>query len=125
MKIEMQTKIIETGYVIREQYDIAKNVNPQEYATGLISQFNATLRSNESPRELMSVTVLQEESEVVCEHDWEKQNLVTVVKGGKLYDVMVCKICGVTGKRFGFGGVTRDSKYKSQKYENCNWYLNA
>ena len=33
-------------------------------------------------------------------HDWEKQNLVTISKGKKPYDEMVCRQCGMKGKRY-------------------------
>jgi transcription elongation factor Elf1 len=37
----------------------------------------------------------------IREHVFEKQNLVTVVKGRKNYDTYKCTICGITVKSYG------------------------
>ena len=34
-------------------------------------------------------------------HNFQKQNLVTVKSGGRMYDVLKCSKCGIKGKRFG------------------------
>lgn len=34
------------------------------------------------------------------EHDFEKQNLVSIIKGGRIYDHYKCKNCGCEGKRY-------------------------
>lgn len=52
-------------------------------------------------------------------HVWEKQNLVTVTRQGKMYDEMVCKNCGMKGKRFGFETVEVSGKYKTQNVNQC------
>ena len=45
-------------------------------------------------------------------HDWEKQNLVTISKGKKPYDEMVCRQCGMKGKRYNFTEVEVSGTYK-------------
>lgn len=85
----------------------------------MIDNFNKTLRQGERTRELVGVEVLDEPTGL-GKHEWSKTNLVTVVRGSQMYDKMRCDNCGITGKRFGLGGVTRDSKYKAKKYEKCN-----
>lgn len=119
-EITMKTKIIDMEYVFEESYEIDNDVEPQEYAQGLIDRFNATLRPDETPRELVTVIVTKENVKGKQEHKWEKQNLVTIKRAGRMYDVYRCNCCGITGKRYGIGGdVTRDSKYKADKYQYC------
>lgn len=119
-EILMKTKIVKTGYVFEEKYEIADEEEPKEYAQNLIDTYNATLRPNESPRELAAVMVTKEKVKGKAEHMWEKQNLVTIRRAGRMYDIYKCKCCGITGKRFGIGcEVTRDPKYKAEKYKFC------
>ncbi|KAK9680655.1 hypothetical protein QE152_g38917 [Popillia japonica] len=119
-KILMKTKIVDTGYVINEEYEISDDKDPREYAQGLIDSYNATLRPKESPRELLKVSVIKEQVQGKKEHSWEKQNLVTISRGGKMYDIYKCTCCGITGKQYGLSGkVTRDPRYKADKYQYC------
>lgn len=120
MKIKMQVKSVNTGAVWGEEYDIKDNESPVRYAQKLVEGFNNTLRPNESPRELVGVEVLEEDSDLVIKHDWQKQNMITVAKGSRFYDVYKCGICGVTGKRYGLSAVVvRDSAFKGKVYETC------
>ncbi len=51
----------------------------------------------------------------------EETNLFTISTRNGVYDTMVCKICGVTGKQFGFGGgVVRDPEYRAKRYDLCH-----
>ena len=103
-EILMKTKIVKTGYVFEEKYEITDEEEPKEYAQNLIDTYNATLRPHESPRELVSVLVSKEEIKGKTEHKWEKQNLVTIKRSGRMYDIYKCTCCGITGKRYGIGG---------------------
>ncbi|MCY9738144.1 hypothetical protein M5X17_31115 [Paenibacillus alvei] len=117
-KILMKVKKIGSDVVWNEEYDNCP-AEPYVWAKAIIDNFNATLREGEALRELVDVVVLNEDT--VIEHEWEKTNLFTIVRGTKNYDTMQCKCCGVTGKRFGLSDVvTRDSKYKAKKYDKCN-----
>lgn len=71
-EILMKTKIIKTGYVFEEKYEISDKEDPKKYAQGLINHYNATLRPNETPRELVDVWVIKEEVEDKKEHLWGK-----------------------------------------------------
>lgn len=74
-----------------------------------------------SPRELVSVEVIEDNTVVKHEHKWEKENLVTIVKGEYIYDIMKCSVCGITGKRYGLSSdVQRDSKYRAKIYDTCD-----
>lgn len=122
-KIEMNVRYVKTGFVSPEVYEINKNVDPDEWAKETIENFNRTLRTGESPRELVSVTVIDEnQHDNTKEHTWEKKNLVTVVKRGQIpHDIYRCKECGITGKRFGLDReIHRDYRYRNAKFINCS-----
>ncbi|WP_291566730.1 MULTISPECIES: hypothetical protein [unclassified Clostridium] len=120
MKIEMEVKKINTEYTWKETYNIESDIDPKLYAEQLVANFNATLRPNESPRELVHVKIIEQDSEVMHQHTWEKQNLFTLKNINGYYDVMKCSRCEVTGKRYGLNEyVKRDSKYKAKCYETC------
>lgn len=120
MKIEMQVKIIKTGMVFKEEYDIDNSQNPLEYAQSLINNFNNTLRPNESARELLEVKVIDKDCKPSIMHNWEKQNLVTIMGRNGSYDNVKCVNCGVTAKRYGLTNIVRDSKYNAKIYDTCD-----
>jgi len=88
------------------------------WAEQTIEWFNSTLREGEKPRKVLSVELVNENSDV---HDFQKTNLVTIIKGGRNYDTLICLNCGVTAKRFGLDNTILDSKYKAAKYLKCSW----
>lgn len=53
------------------------------------------------------------------QHVWEKQNLVTVNRRGKMFDEMVCKNCKMKGRRFGFESVEVSENYKFENVHLC------
>jgi hypothetical protein len=94
--------------------DIVKELNE------ILDRFNSTLRSHEKPRRIIMIRTKYPYAKKSNEHDWEKQNLVTIIKNEVLYDIYKCTKCHITGKRFGVSSVIqRDDKYKSKKYEFC------
>lgn len=93
--------------------------DPQAWAQALIDQFNTTLRPNERARELVRVEV-ESESDVPPEHDWEKENLVTIARGDIAYDILRCKRCGITAKRVGLGGIRNDPAFRAKVYLRCD-----
>lgn len=104
----------ETGNTWEEKFDkphVNSQAEAEEWARDTIAMFNATLRENEKPRTLLMVK-LDGESEV---HDWHKTNMVTVIRGGELYDTYRCSRCGATGKRFGLShNIVIDKKFAKQ-----------
>ena len=99
MKIKTQARVIENGYVLNEEYDIEDGKNPEEFANDLINNFNNTLRPSESPRELVSVDVIEQHSVFLHNHSWKKQNNVTIMaRGGGSYDIVRCIRCGCNCK---------------------------
>lgn len=118
-KIQIEVKKVGSDATWTEDYTINHD-DPTEWATDIINQFNNSLRSHEHPRELVGVIVLNPNGTPKREHEWEKTNLFTVIRGNRNYDIAACKHCGITGKRFGMSStVSRDSKYRAKKYEFC------
>ena len=89
------------------------------WAQELVTRFNAGLRPGEMPRHVVKTEVADLVGDVKIEHQWEKTNLVTIVKGQRMYDTARCAVCGITAKRYGVGGYERDPKFRSAKYEWC------
>lgn len=120
MKINMKVKMVNSGYIMDEEYDLKAGTNAENHAQDMIDRFNAGLRPGESPRELISVEIIEEISDEI-EHNWEKQNLVTLKNNVGYHDKYKCSSCGITGKIYGISGtVTRDSKYKAKIYNECH-----
>jgi hypothetical protein len=106
-----------------EDFEIEDDQDAIGFMREILVNFNDTLREGEPPRSLVSVKVLGEDASPT-NHDWEKSNLVTVKKGGRCYDTYRCKRCGITGKRFGFGGaIKHDRKFRSKYHYNCGEVL--
>lgn len=53
------------------------------------------------------------------QHDWEKKNLITINRRGKMFDEMVCKNCGMKGRRYGFESVEVSENYKIENVHLC------
>jgi hypothetical protein len=53
------------------------------------------------------------------QHNWVKQNLVTVSRGGKMFDEMICSNCKMKGRRYDFVSVEVSEKYKSENVHLC------
>jgi hypothetical protein len=95
--------------------------DPARWARELLARFNGSLRPGERKRFMDSVKV-EDMGKVDprISHDWTKTNLVTIMRGNQSYDTARCRVCGITAKRFGVGGYTRDREYRAKMYETCN-----
>ena len=105
-----------------EDYD--KSIaDPKKYAEEIISRFNATLRAHETPRELIEVQLIDPDNKKF--HDWQKRtDGMSVNFRGSTVDLMYCKKCGITGKRFGISeNVKIDSKYRKKAFQECHTSL--
>lgn len=103
------TDVIYSEKMTRETDD------PYACAEAILKSFNETLRPYEQPRTLHSVRHLPFNGK--AKHDWEKSNLVTIMKGIHNYDTMKCRNCPATGKRHGLAAfVTLDAKFKEARY---------
>jgi hypothetical protein len=110
----MKVRSIKTGDTWWEEMNKPCTDSRKE-AEWIIAYFNATLAPNESPRELVAVRELLREEKIT--HQWEKQNAITRIEKGRIFDVYKCVRCGVTGKRFGLSEEVRlDPKHKRKIY---------
>jgi hypothetical protein len=53
------------------------------------------------------------------QHVWEKQNLITLSKNGRMFDEMLCKNCGMKGRRYNFEFVEVSETYKYENVHSC------
>lgn len=108
----------ETGWV--EDYQRPEDEDHEAWGRWLIDRFNSTLRPGERPRELMSAKSAGKATGT--QHNWEKTNLMTRMGFGSTFDEMKCRVCGVTGRRYGVGegGVQLDSEYRAKAYQFCD-----
>ena len=102
-----------------EEYDKQIN-NPEECAKEMIKTYNETLYPGDLKRTLLKVEILENNNNEY--HNWIKQTGgMSVEFRGNHCDLMYCKKCGITGKRFGLGSkIEIDSKYKKKAYQKCN-----
>lgn len=91
----------------------------------IVERFNNTLYPNELPRHLVDIWEVDDIDKIVVtpllKHKWRKTNLITIQKGGRMYDECKCEVCGITGRRYGLGDVTPDKKYQKPQYYSCVW----
>ena len=53
-------------------------------------------------------------------HTFEKVNLTTIKSKGRLYDLLKCSQCGLTGKRYGISeDITIDGRASYSKINSC------
>jgi hypothetical protein len=122
-KIKVKYKGTPDGSAWEEPYekDFVKNADEaREYAEELVQNFNDTLREHERPRELVDVIIDDSTADSKANHRWTKSNLMTLEGRYGPYDEMKCEDCGITGKRYGTGGITRNRKYKAKVYARCD-----
>lgn len=110
-----------TGGEWDEHYD-KENVtdieSAEEFGKTAITYFNNSLRTGEKQREFVRAEI---QGGGQLEHQWEKQNSFTVTGPGVSYDIMKCKRCHITGKRYGLGPyVSNDRQYKAKKFDRCS-----
>lgn len=103
-----------------EDYDKSNIPDPEAWCRRTVDTFNKTLRPKERARRLLTVEVLDANTDP--EHRWEKQNAITQQdRLGSLYDTMKCAACGITGRLYGLRrGVVRDQRYRAKVYERCD-----
>jgi hypothetical protein len=99
-----------------------KNISdPEKWGKSIIESFNATLRPHERLRVFLGIEILgdKDNSEL---HEWEKMTSgMSVQFRGRHCDIMLCKKCGITGKRYGLSSAIKiDSKYRKKIYRKCN-----
>lgn len=110
-------KITDGNVTWDEKYNIADDIDMTSYINNILDNFNSSLRPNENKRTLVSVDEIGKGTE---KHKWSKTSGATIQGTHGMYDKYVCKVCGITGKRYGLSSeVKRDSKYNAKCYETC------
>jgi hypothetical protein len=103
--------------VFEETY-VENITDPVKWGQNLVDQYNRDIpvRGGE-PRKFLGAEIISD----IKEHEWEKTNLFTIMRGKRVYDTYKCKRCGITAKVFGLNTTkVRDAKYKAKKYDVCN-----
>lgn len=121
MKFKMKVCVVgnEAGAWF-EEYE-KEVTDAQAWAEQTIQRFNETLRPKERPRKLLGVEVLNVTG--VKEHTWQKVNIMTLTGPKGCYDLMQCKRCGITAKRYGLGNLIFDSQYRAKRFLRCDTSL--
>ena len=115
MRFKMKVRSVVSGNTWWEEMNKGC-LDSRKEAEEIVAYFNATLKPKESPRELLAVRELLG-GDKHPSHQWEKQNAITKIEKGRVFDVYKCNICGVTGKRFGLSEeIKLDAKYKTKRY---------
>jgi len=91
------------------------------WSRSIVKWFNETEANPKAiPRRYVGSRII-DEAVTGAAHDWEKTNLVTISDKSGIYDTQKCRVCGVTGKRYGFGDICLDQKYKRNKaFHRCD-----
>lgn len=102
-------------------HQVVDQATAEGAAADMIAKYNNTMCPGDSPRTLLSV-VFAETGTAHQHHDWRKQNLMTIASTKRVaaHDAMKCRNCGITGKRFGLTGTTRDAEFKAKAFEYCD-----
>ena len=119
MEFKIKVRNMKTMKEWWEEYD-EDTQNAEEWAIKTIKWFNDTLHPHEAPRKLLEVEVIEEGNDK--HHKWEKHTAgMSVSFRGSTVDIMYCKKCGITGKRFGLTGIVKiDSKFRKKAYRECH-----
>lgn len=100
-----------------EEYD--ENIDDaQKWAEDIIVFFNNTAQPGAVERILLAVEVLDPDS--IKDHDWSKQNLMTLTSPQGFYDQVKCDRCGVVARRYQMTRFVRQNPYRAKKFERCD-----
>ncbi len=118
MKFKIKVKNSRTSWEEEYVENLASEDEIDIFASGLIANYNATLRPGEEPREYLDYKVIDKD---LKNHNWEKQNYFTKIdRNGCQYDEYKCTRCGITGKRFTLdGNIVPNKQFKAKKYKYC------
>lgn len=109
----------ETGREWCENYD-ENTMDAFKWAENVVENFNKTLRPFETKRTLIKVVIDEDGNK--SHHEWVKRtDGMSVVFRGSVADLMYCKKCGITGKRYGVRSKVKiDSKYRKKAFKYCD-----
>lgn len=119
MKFKIKVRNKNTGNEWWEEYN--ENItDTEQWAKDTMNKFNRTLHPHEALRELLQVETLVEGNERF--HDWVKRtDGMSVPFRGQVVDLVFCKKCEITGKRYGLAQEVKiDSKFRKKAYQECH-----
>lgn len=96
-----------------------KDEDPEEYGRKAVDYWNASIRPHEKARVFIRAELIDDDVPAV-EHQWEKQNAMTRERNGRMFDILKCRVCGITAKRYGVNHVMADSQYRAKVYRICS-----
>lgn len=69
----------------------------------------------------LKISSMKKSNTATSLHMWEKTNPVTIIRSGRAFDNVVCKNCGMKGRRIGIGFefIEVPEKYKNADVELC------
>ena len=118
MKFILIEKIINTGKILEEEYEINLD-DPEYWCKNTIENFNKTLMPDESTREYIGFKIIDANNYT---HQWRKKSLTTQKDKDGFFDAYICDKCGITGKKRKLDkGVINDKQYNYKKYKDCKW----
>ena len=102
--------------------EVTDQATAEAFAKKMIEDYNETERARYGARaHLREVLAVEFVGAGPLRHEWEKANLVTIMSRSGSYDVMRCRVCGCTARRYGLGEAPfrREGKWSAAKCQNC------
>ena len=108
------TTIAERYWETAHVDELRTSTEARAWAAAAVTYFNETLRPGERPRRFEGkVRVFPSDLSKCYAHKWEKKSLVTE-RGG--YDIMLCRLCGATGRRYGLSSNVTHIESPKKRY---------
>lgn len=126
MKFKIKICNVNNPNYIWEEVYTEEISDPTKWGQELVNKFNATIPTRGGElRQFLGAEILSNSPPIKSApnlkpaHHWQKTNIVGIQRGAKIWDTYTCLTCGITGKMYGIGKITRDAKFKAKKYEFC------
>lgn len=120
--MKFKIEVEQDGRTWWEEYDEDTD-DAQQWGEAIVKWFNNTARPEATTRTFLSAEVLDLKSQK--DHDWNKQNLMTLTSPQGLYDQVKCVRCSIVARRYGLTRIVRQNPYRAKKFERCDSALKA
>ena len=115
-------EVEQNGRTWWEEYDEDTD-DAQKWGADIVQWFNDTAQPGATTRKFLSAKVLDLKS--IKDHDWSKQNLMTLTSPQGFYDRLKCSVCSIVARRYGLTRVVRQNPYRAKKFERCDSAIKA